>query len=179
MRNSLLFLPLILLLSCKEPPKGIAHQAVNEVYPYFTMGKWMYSESMIRAALKAGGIDSTFDISRNIEYLFHYEADTSVRWFNDETDSLLTASLSEHGMEPLAAFESAKNKLRVYTIADGETVKDLVIIQQENNKYDVYEFVGDIELSKLVQNGMQNREAFEKLINFNMFTNARSDSADQ
>lgn len=178
MRNSLLFLLIPLFFACKEPPRGVAHEAVNEVYPYFTMGKWMYSESMIRAALKTAQVDSNFAISRNVEYLFQYEADTTARWFNDDTDSLITASLLENGMDEFASFESAKNTLRVYAITEGETVNDLVLIQQEGNKYNLYEFVGSIELSVLFQQGMQNQEAFENLINLNLFTNARSDSTD-
>ena len=176
MRNSLLLLSLTLLFACKEPPRGIAHEAVNEVYPFFTMGKWMYSESMIRAALKTAKVDSNFAISRSVEYIFQYEVDTTALWFNDDTDSLITASLLANGMETFAAYESANNTLRVFAIIEGETVKDLVIIQQEGNTYSLYEIVGSIKLSLLLQQGMQNRQAFENLINFNLFTNARSDS---
>ncbi len=178
MRNSLLLLLIPLFFACKEPPRGVAHEAVNEVYPYFTMGKWMYSESMIRTALNTAKVDSNFSISRNVEYLFQYEADTAARWFNDDTDSLITAALLENGMDEFASFESAKNTLRVYTITEGESVKDLVLIQQEGNKYNLYEFVGDLKLSELINNGIQNREAFENLIDLNLFTNARSDSTD-
>jgi hypothetical protein len=178
MRNSFLLLLIPLLFACKEPPRGIAHEAVNEVYPYFTMGKWMYSESMIRAALKTAKVDSNSTISRNVEYLFQYEADTTARWFNDDTDSLITSALLENGMDAFASFESAQNSLRVYTITEGESVKDLVIIQQEGSTYNLYEFVGDIKLSVLFQYGMQNREAFENLIDLNLFTDARVDSTD-
>lgn len=177
MLNRFFLFASIALMSCQAPPQGVAHRAVNDLYPYYTIGKWMYSESMIRAALKTAQVDSNFVLSRDVEYIFQYDADTTVSWFLKDTETRISETLLANEAELMLSYQENGMHTKLYAITEDTIITDLVYIKQDGTLFTMYEVVGRLSLPQLFKAGLQNRTALENFVPFNSIVNARIDSS--
>lgn len=176
MRNSLFILLAFFFVACGKSPQGVAHKAVDEVYPFMGFSRKIYSESMVRAALGVANIDSTAELSRHIEYLMQFEVKRSDRWFNADSDSIIMARLTAANAELFVEYDLPKARTAVYIIGEGDVVNDLIYIQSDTASYTIYEFVGDMPMHLLVKSAMNNYEQISEALNLDILGNGRRDS---
>jgi hypothetical protein len=180
MRNSLILLAFLFLLSCDKDPRGVAHRSISDTYADLAFGKTIYSESLLRAVSRVSKLDSTYFISSNTEYILDWSIDTNARWYIDGSDSIIRHDLHAAGMEEYANYSSNKADYSLYITAnDEDLITDLVVLQIDTTQLHVYEFVGEMPLDKLFKFGLTNFEDFNKTLNFNLLPNAASNTTNQ
>ena len=166
MRKSSFLILLIstLFIACTEPPTGIAHAGLKQAYPYTSYGTNVYSESMIRAALNLANADSANEISSKTYYVLTFEMDKNARWRNSKEDSILRHHISQSDAELLADYSQKDIRMTLYGLISGNTINDLMLIDNSAETFKVYEYVGEMPLQTLMKTGFNNFDEIRKII---------------
>jgi hypothetical protein len=176
MRNSLFALLLLAVAGCGKSPEGVAHKAVDELYPNMGFSRKIYTESMIRAALGVANLDSGHVLSRNTEYLMQFEVARKDRWYLPTSDSIIMHHLLAANAELMLEFSQKGMQTSVFVIGDEAVVNDLIIFQSDTSALKIYEFVGHMPMDELLKAGMNNYAQFTQALNLDILGNGRRDS---
>ena len=176
----LLLCTMIALLSaCTQAPQGAGKKALQKVYGNYTFLQTVYTESMIRAATKLVRVDSTFDISGNTEYLLQFEVQRNARYFVPKTDSLILDELEKSELENYFSLEQPKGTMHLFGKQKDGVVENMVFVESDSTAFKIYEFVGSMPLSMLMEQGITNFDKLKTTLNLDLFNNGRNDSANK
>ncbi len=166
--------------SCDNSQYGIAHQALEDIYPYTAYERTMYPESMIRSATTLFELDAASDLTRHIRYALQYEVDTTSKWrYKQGTDSIVQYEIKAQGMETYTSYASKELSLSLYLLTEDEIITDIVLIKQDSSNYQLFELVGEIPIEEVFKAGLENSESLLNLMNTDLLNNGTADTTDQ
>ena len=176
LRLALLFFSVAILASCSKAPVGVGKNAVNSIYRNYSFLKTMYTESMIRAATKVADLDSSYALSRNTDYILQFEVKRNTRYYVPKTDSIIQHHLKESGLETFFLMEQPSSTMQVWGRQSDGIIDNVVFIESDTSSYKLYEFVGNMPINTLFNQGVSNFDKLKKTLNLDLFNNAGNDS---
>lgn len=166
MQNRFLLLAsaILTLSACQKQHLGVAQQAVDELYPKGTLGKGMYSESMIRAAAKGSKMNDVVELTKHIAHIYTFEK--AINDGAEFNDSLILMRLAESELSEILSFSQNLEHYSLFALAKNNRASDLVLIVKSPTGYKLYEAIGDIPLDLVLKMALSNREQLLGNINF-------------
>jgi len=167
---------MLILASCTKSPVGAGKNAIHEVYRNYSFLQTVYTESMIRAATKVAGMDSSYELSGNTDYILQFEVQRDARYFVPKTDSLIQHHLANSDLEDFFLMEQPNGKMHLLGHQSDGVIDNIVFVQSDTASFKLYEFVGRMPANVLFEQGVSNFDKIKRTLNLDLFTNAGNDS---
>ena len=170
---------MVFMTSCSKPETGAAKRAMDDLYPHNDYLKTVYTESMIRSAANMAGLDSSFAISSQTDYIYQFEVERDFRYFKPSTDSVIQHAIDQSALEKVFEIRQPDKRMSSYVHEKDGRIVDAVFFEQDSTKVRLMEFVGNMPIDVLFKEGLKSYAEFGDALNLELYTDERNDTTDQ